>query len=103
MPQITFITAEGASVVTDAASGSLMEAATAAGVPGIGGDCGGVCSCATCHVHVSPEWREKVGPPDEIEAGVLAVQEHFTPQSRLACQIDVTPALDGLVVHVPNS
>lgn len=79
---------------------TLMEVARAHGVPGIIGDCGGGCACATCHVYVAPEWFEKVGPPDEIEADMLDMAEGTRETSRLCCQIRLTPELDGLAVTV---
>lgn len=69
-------------------------------VEGILGDCGGVCSCATCHIHIAPEWAEKVGPATEEELDVLEFQDEYSSNSRLSCQVEVKPELDGLVVHV---
>ena len=89
-------------VIADAADGlSLMEVAKAHGVPGIMADCGGACSCATCHVFVDPDWWDKVGPPDDIEFAMLdMVADVAQPTSRLSCQIRLSAALDGLRVTV---
>jgi ferredoxin, 2Fe-2S len=81
---------------------SVMQAAIGALVPGIVADCGGACSCATCHGYVDEAWVDKVPPPsaeeaDMIDAGCLDVQ----PNSRLTCQIKLTEALDGLVIRLP--
>jgi ferredoxin, 2Fe-2S len=73
------------------------------GVPGITGDCGGVCSCATCHVKIDPAWVEKVGPAGEAEAGMLELEDEVEDNSRLGCQVKLTDDLDGLVVRVVNS
>lgn len=101
MPKVTFITRRGAHIEVEASvDRSLMEAAVAAGVDGIDADCGGGCSCATCHVHVDPEWRERVGPANDTEAGMLEFTEGVNEYSRLSCQIRITDALDGLVVRV---
>lgn len=89
-------------VITGVEAGvSLMEVARRSGVPGIAADCGGACSCATCHVYVGAAWREQVGPPDDIEFAMLdMVADVARDDSRLACQIRLNEALDGLVVTV---
>ena len=97
---ITFITQDGAKVVVEDAIGTLMEVATEHEVEGIDGDCGGVCSCSTCHVKIKREWMDKVGAADEIEQDMLDLEDATDERSRLSCQIEVTEALDGLVVEV---
>lgn len=83
---------------------SLMEQAKARDVAGIFGDCGGGCSCATCHVYVAPEWMDRVGAPDAIEFDMLdMVSDVHRPNSRLSCQITMSAALDGLTVTVAPS
>lgn len=79
---------------------SVMETAKRGSVPGIIGDCGGFMSCATCHVHVAPEWREAVGDPSEEERDMIALTVDPRPESRLGCQIWLTAKLDGLRVRV---
>lgn len=81
---------------------SLMELAVANDVDGIDADCRGSCACATCHVHVAALWRGVVGAAGEIESEMLSIAEHVGPESRLACQIRLTAALDGLEVRVPQ-
>ncbi|HEX5738126.1 MAG TPA: 2Fe-2S iron-sulfur cluster-binding protein [Hydrogenophaga sp.] len=83
---------------------SLMKAAVDANVKGIEADCGGTLTCATCHVMVDAPWLEKLPPasPDEIDMLDFAASA-VQPTSRLSCQIQLTPALDGLVVHLPAS
>ena len=71
-------------------------------VPGIDADCGGECSCATCHVYVHPDWMAAVGQPGEREEEMLDLNPEREANSRLSCQIAVTDALDGLVVTVPE-
>jgi 2Fe-2S ferredoxin len=96
---VTFIDTNGVErVVPDAEEGlSLMEVGKANGVEGIYADCGGSCSCATCHVYVDPAWMDEVGPGDEIEAAMLdMVSDIAQPNSRLSGQIKVSRALDGL-------
>lgn len=80
---------------------SLMELGKQHGVPGIMGDCGGGCACATCHVYVAEGWFGKVGQPDEIEFAMLdMVADVMKDNSRLGCQIKMTPELDGIEVTV---
>lgn len=100
MAKITFLTPSGEKVTVDAASGSLMEAAVEEGVEGIHGDCGGVCSCATCHVKVDRNWMERVGPASEDEQNILELEDEADERSRLSCQIEVTEELDGLSMEV---
>ncbi len=80
---------------------SLMEAAVQNLVPGIDGDCGGCCACGTCHVHVAPEFVDRLPPMDEMENEMLGLVGTRDKQSRLGCQVKASQALDGLVVHTP--
>lgn len=100
MATITFITQHGDTIVAEGQSGSVMELAKEHNVEGIDGDCGGVCSCATCHVHVSPEFFDKTGPAGDIEQDMLELDDNVSPYSRLSCQLEVSEALDGLVLQV---
>jgi ferredoxin, 2Fe-2S len=102
MPKIVFVQPDGSQQTIDAADGqSIMEAATNHLVPGIVADCGGGCSCATCHVYVDPAWAVKLTPPDEIEQAMLEGAIDPNERSRLSCQLRMSAALDGIVVHVP--
>ncbi len=100
MPKVTFITRDGKEVVVPDGCGTLMEIGREHEIEGIEGDCGGVCSCSTCHVYVSPEWMERVGPPEDMEDDTLDFNEQRKANSRLGCQVELTDALDGLVVEV---
>lgn len=102
MAKITFITSDNERIVLEAASGSIMELAVRNGVKGIDGDCGGVCSCATCHIHVAPEFMAVVGEPGEIEMDMLELNDNVSEFSRLGCQVPITEALDGLLLTVAN-
>lgn len=103
MPRITFIGHDGTEHTVDGEVGlSVMRAAIDNLVPGIDADCGGECSCATCHVYVDPGWMGKVGQPGDREESMLDLNPEREPNSRLSCQIPVTEALDGLVVKVPE-
>ena len=100
MAHITFTTPSGETVTIEATGGSLMENAKEHAIEGIEGDCGGVCSCSTCHVYVAEPWRQKLEPADELEADTLEFDDRRKANSRLSCQIEVTEALDGLEVTV---
>jgi len=100
MAQIHFITPEGNKVTVTEVDGTVMEAALDHHVEGIEGACGGVCSCATCHVKVAPEWLEKVGRATELEMEMLEMEDGVDERSRLSCQIELKPELDGLTVEV---
>ncbi|MBT8471247.1 MAG: (2Fe-2S)-binding protein [Marinicaulis sp.] len=103
MAKITFIEYGGAEHVVDAENGaSVMEAAIKNMVPGIDADCGGACACATCHVYVDDGWREKVGKPEAMEESMLDFAAEPKENSRLSCQINVSDALDGLIVRLPE-
>jgi 2Fe-2S ferredoxin len=103
MAKITFIQPDGSEqVVTGEPGMTVMETAKKNLVPGIEAECGGACSCATCHVYVEEAWREKVGPPSEMEEDMLDFAFDVRPSSRLSCQIKVTEALDGVVLKVPE-
>jgi 2Fe-2S ferredoxin len=93
---------EGARRVIEARPGfSLMEAAVQNDVKGINADCGGACACATCHVQVLGAWRDVVGKPNDLEQDMLGLASNVLENSRLACQVRLTPELDGLEVLVP--
>ena len=104
MPKITYIEHSGQQHTVEADVGqSLMQVATNNMIPGIIADCGGNCSCATCHVYVDADWASHVEPPAQGERDMLECALHVQENSRLSCQIPVTPELDGLVVRLPES
>ena len=103
MPKITFIEHDGTVHTVDGEIGStVMETAIRNDVSSIVAECGGSCTCATCLVHVDEKWSPIVGPPSEDEIYMLDSAFEVKPTSRLSCQIKVTEALDGLVVHTPS-
>jgi 2Fe-2S ferredoxin len=104
MPKIKFIDEAGKEREVDVPVGwSVMEGAVKNLVPGIDADCGGACACATCQVYVDPAWLDKLLPKQEMEEAMLDFAQDVKPNSRLSCQITVTPDLDGLVVRTPKS
>ena len=103
MPKVTYIQPNGIRRVVQAPAGTTaMEAAVDNDVAGIVAECGGACSCATCHVYVDPAWAGKLPPPSAQEDGMLDCVLDRRPTSRLSCQIKVRAELDGLVVNVPD-
>lgn len=103
MPTITLIEYGGTSHTIDAECGkSLMQNAVDNGVPGIDADCGGACACGTCHCFVGTEWLPACGAVDGMEEAMLCMRPDRTGESRLSCQIPVTPELEGMVVRLPE-
>lgn len=105
MPIVTYVEADGAEHAVDVPAGdNVMRGAVNNGVEGIVGECGGGLACATCHCYVDEAWADKVGGPssdderDMLESAAAEVR----PTSRLSCQIEITPDLDGLVVRLPD-
>lgn len=104
MGQITFIEHDGTPHTITVDDGvSVMEGAVRNGIPGIDGDCGGQCACATCHVHIAADWQAVVGGPGEMEDELLNLAPERDDRSRLSCQVMMSAALDGLVVTMPES
>ena len=102
MPRVNYVEYGGKRHEIDVPIGfSVMEGAVNNSIPGIDGDCGGACACATCHVHVDSEWVDKLPVPSELETDMLAFANEPDENSRLSCQIKMTPELDGLTVYLP--
>lgn len=102
MPRIIYVEHNGTEheVVVPVGT-SLMQGAVNHLVPGIEGDCGGLCACGTCHVYLTPESEARCGEADELEQAMLEFAFDVTEASRLSCQIPVTEAMDGMVVRMP--
>ena len=102
MTNINFKLRNGEIKKIDAENGlTLMEIARDNDL-GIEGTCGGSISCCTCHVVIEKDWFSKVGPANPDEEDMLDLAVDLQPTSRLGCQIEVTPELDGLIVNIPN-
>jgi ferredoxin, 2Fe-2S len=82
---------------------SVMQGALDNAIDGIVAECGGSCTCATCHCYVDEAWFDRLKPPEEMEQDMLECAHEPRPTSRLSCQIEVSEELDGLVVHIPES
>jgi ferredoxin, 2Fe-2S len=104
MPKIKYIEHTGKEHEVDVPAGwSVMEGAVKNLIPGIDADCGGACACATCHVFVDDAWLAKMPKKEDMEETMLDFAPDMSANSRLSCQIKVTPELDGLVVRMPKS
>jgi 2Fe-2S ferredoxin len=104
MGSFTYIAADGTVRRLEVPDGtSVMQAAIANGVSGIVAECGGSQMCATCHVYVDEEWVAKLAPMQATEDAMLdTAASERKPNSRLSCQLVMSPELDGLVVHLPE-
>ncbi|MCL4186604.1 MAG: 2Fe-2S iron-sulfur cluster binding domain-containing protein [Rhodobacteraceae bacterium] len=104
MARITYIEHNGTRHEVEVANGlTVMEGARDNGIPGIEADCGGACACSTCHVYVAPDWVDRLPRKEAMEEDMLDFAWKPDPaRSRLTCQLKVTPALDGLVVQMPE-
>ncbi|HVU19105.1 MAG TPA: 2Fe-2S iron-sulfur cluster-binding protein [Rhizomicrobium sp.] len=104
MPKIKYIEHNGKEHDVDVPEGwTVMEGAVKNLIPGIDADCGGACACATCHVYVDQAFMDKMPPKSDMEETMLDFAQELEPNSRLSCQIKVTPELDGLTVRTPKS
>lgn len=103
MAKVTYIEFNGNEHVVDVAPGfSVMQGALNNSVRGVIAECGGACSCATCHVYVDSAWIDKLDQKTEEETAMLDAVCEPQPNSRLSCQIKMTERLDGLVVRMPQ-
>ena len=98
--RVTFVDSRGVSRTIEGAIGaSVMQTAIDHDIPEISTDCGGVRTCAACHVRVDSDWAGQFEPMDKIENSLLGILETRTPTSRLSCQLKLTPERDGVVIH----
>ena len=103
MAKIKYIEFGGTEHEIDVPTGlTVMEGAVKNKIPGIDGDCGGACACATCHVYVQKEWLSKLPSKEDTEEDMLDFAFEVKENSRLSCQLTVTDELDGLVVDLPE-
>ena len=101
MPKLIVTTREGETSEIDVADGlTVMEAIRDNGFDELLALCGGCCSCATCHVQVDPEFKDKLPTMSEDEDDLLESTDHRTENSRLSCQIPFTADLDGMKVTI---
>lgn len=104
MPDVHFIQSDGTDQLVEVPLGeNLKQAAIDNLVPGIIGDCGGFASCGTCHAYIDESFQAALDAPSEDEEMVLeGILAPVTENSRLTCQVRMVPALDGVVVRIPD-
>jgi 2Fe-2S ferredoxin len=101
MPQLTVVNRAGEESTISVQDGlTVMEAIRDNGFDELLALCGGCCSCATCHVHVDPAFKDRLPPMSEDEDDLLESSDHRNENSRLGCQVPFTADLDGLKVTI---
>ncbi|CUU59717.1 ferredoxin, 2Fe-2S [Parafrankia irregularis] len=104
MPAITYVLPDGTEKSVDVPVGmSIMDGSVRNNLPGIVAECGGGCSCATCHVHVDGETRVLFDEPASEEKDLLEFLDGADEDSRLSCQLIVTDGCEGIRVRVVDS
>ena len=104
MAKIKYIEFGGQEHEVEVADGlTVMEGARDNNVPGIDADCGGACACSTCHVYVDAAWVDKLPEIEAMEEDMLDFASEREDNSRLSCQLKVSPELDGLIVRMPET
>jgi 2Fe-2S ferredoxin len=104
MTKIIFVEADGNIVEAKAEPGmSVMQVAVNAGISAIIAECGGACACGTCHCYIGHDWFDKLVPAQDDETDMLEFLIDPQKTSRLSCQINVTPDMDGIVINIPAS
>ena len=102
MPTIVYVQPDGSREAHVGELGrSVMDCAVDNGVRGIRAQCGGGCTCSTCHGFVDESWFQLVGPPVGDESDILEYVPGRRDTSRLTCQIPIRDELDGIVIYVP--
>ena len=103
MPHITFVSADGQSQTLQVEPGqSVMHAAVENDIRGILADCGGSCSCATCHCYLDEAWASRFPAASVEEAELVSFAFDPLPTSRLSCQLQLGTEHDGLVIRLPK-
>jgi 2Fe-2S ferredoxin len=101
MAQLNVVLRNGEERAIEGEAGlSVMEVIREAGIGELLALCGGCLSCATCHVHLDPDWMDRVPPADVDEEDLLELADDRDDTSRLSCQIVWGPELDGLTVRI---
>lgn len=102
MTTLIFQEADGTRHEVDTDVGSnIMQVALDNGIDAILAECGGTCSCATCHTYINEDWASKLAPASDLELEMIEGVLEPRPTSRLACQIEVTADMDGMVLELP--
>ena len=100
MPVLKVIDRDGKEYSVEAKSGlKVMETLRELDY-GIAAICGGMCSCATCHVYIEADWAAKLPAPMSDERELLSELSHYRNTSRLSCQVEMSDALAGMRVTI---
>jgi 2Fe-2S ferredoxin len=103
VPTVIYTLADGSEQTVDVPLGqSIMDGSVRNNLPGIVAECGGSCSCATCHVHLDAAWADRFDEATDEERELLEFADGVQPTSRLACQLFVDASHDGVRVAVPG-
>ena len=104
MPKVIYITTDDARHEVEVEAGySIMEGAINNNIEGIVAECGGACACATCHSYIDLAWTDRIPSMDDMEDSMLDAAFERKDNSRLTCQIEMSDALDGIVIHVADN
>jgi len=104
MPKIIYIDHSDQRYELDVPVGkTIMEGAVENAVPGVDGDCGGQCSCATCHVYIEPQFAHLLPEKSRVEEEMLELAVEVNEDSRLGCRLQIDETYEGIVVHTPES
>ena len=100
MPVLKVIDRDGKEYSVEAKSGlKVMETLRELDY-GIAAICGGMCSCATCHIYIEADWAAKLPAPMSDERELLSELSHYRNTSRLSCQVEMSDALAGMRVTI---
>jgi 2Fe-2S ferredoxin len=100
MPLLRVVDRDGVEHEVDAKTGLKIMETLREFDWGVAAICGGMCSCATCHIYVDPEWESRLPPPMSDERELITELSHHESNSRLSCQVEFTPGLEGLRVTI---
>lgn len=100
MPDLKVVDRDGIEHTVDAKSGLKVMETLRELEFGVAAICGGMCSCATCHVYVDADWFERLPRKQSDEQDLLSELSHHKENSRLSCQVEMTDALAGLRVTI---
>lgn len=104
MPTVVYQLPDGSTSSVEVPVGqSVMDGSVRNNLPGIVAECGGSCSCATCHVYLDDDSGVVFGEPTAEEQDLLEFLDGVRPSSRLACQLVLTPDAGTISVTVPSS
>ena len=98
MPLLRVVDRDGKEHEVDAKPGQTVMEVLRDLDYGVAAICGGMCSCATCHVYVDKDWLPKLPAPMSDERELLCELSQYHDTSRLSCQVQLADSLAGLRV-----